>query len=79
MRALDDRMREIGDQELEWILPKLSHADPHDRELVRQLVHRLSRKILHGPKKMLNEKADNGETQVYAETLRDLFQLPDES
>jgi glutamyl-tRNA reductase len=78
VRALDAHLDEICEQELAWLMPKLTAADDHDEELIRQLMHRVSRKFMHGPKKALNDKADNGEAQVIAETLKTLFQLPDD-
>ena len=79
VRALDSRLTEIGEGELEWLRHKLSDLEPAEEELIRQMVHRMTRKILHSPVEALNKNARNGEAKVYAETLKTLFKLPDEA
>jgi len=75
--ALQEHFREIGRSELERILPKLQTASPHDRELIEQMLHRVTRKLLHRPVQLLNDTSPNRPTRVYAETLRALFALED--
>ncbi len=76
--ALQEHFRQIGDRELERILPKLESQSPHDRELVGQMLHRVMQKLLHEPVQLLNDNSANGSTRVYADTLRALFKLSNE-
>ena len=71
-----ERIRQV---ELDWILPKLDSASPHDRALIEQLLHRMTQKVLHQPIQLLSDHTSDGALQVYADTLRAMFQLePDE-
>jgi len=76
--ALQRKLDEIGRQELERVLPKLSGLSPHDRELLEQMLYRISRKVLHAPSTTLRDRAAVGRAQVYIEALRNLFELKDE-
>jgi len=76
--ALRKRLEQIGQGELEWLLPKLKDLSPRDRRLIEQMLHRVIGKVLHGPAQTLNERAANGSARVYAETLRRLFELETE-
>jgi len=78
VRELQKHFRSIGQRELEWLLPKLESASPHDRELIEQLLHRVVQKLLSGPVKMLSDHSANGAVQVYADTLRAMFELDKE-
>lgn len=71
--ALQEHFHEIGRQELERIAPKLRHCTPQDREIIEQMLHRVTQKLLHGPLSRLGDRT--GTAQVYAETLRVLFEL----
>jgi len=73
--ALQDRLHGIGRQELERLWPRLDSASPRDRELIEELLHRVTQKILHGPLSLLNDKSANGAARVYADTLRAMFNL----
>lgn len=73
--ALRHHLQEIGEQELERVLPKLSAMGQRDRDLIQQMLHRVMQKILHAPVHHLNNHSENGEARVYAETLRKLFDL----
>lgn len=77
-RELQQYFRGVGQRELAWLLPKLETASPHDRELIEQLLHRVVQKLLSGPLKMLSDHSANGAVQVYAETLRAMFELDKE-
>lgn len=76
--ALRDRLTQIGQQELSRVMPKLSAVSDRDRELLDQMLHRIVQKILHGPAKTLHDKSGTGGAQVYAETLRNMFELKDD-
>lgn len=77
--ALQSRFQQIGRQELERILPKLGSLSEHDHALIEEMLHRITQKLLHGPLSLLNDKSLNGAAQVYADTLRAMFQLPESS
>jgi glutamyl-tRNA reductase len=76
--ALQKRFGEIGQQELERVIPKLSQVSDHDRELLTQMLHRITQKLLHGPSMLLRDKAAAGRAHLYADTLRNMFGLKDE-
>ncbi len=78
VRELQQHFRAIGQRELDWILPKLDSASPHDRQLIEQLLHRVIQKLLNGPIRMMGDKAANGAAQVYAETLKAMFEITQE-
>ncbi len=76
--ALQEHFGEIARQELERVLPKLSQVSDRDRELLAQMLHRITQKLLHGPSTLLRDKAETGRAHLYADTLRNLFGLRDE-
>jgi glutamyl-tRNA reductase len=73
--ALRRHFQEIGDQEFERLVPKLTAASDRDRELIQQMLHRVLQKLLHHPVHLLNNHSENGAARVYADTLRTLFSL----
>jgi len=75
IEALRRRFSDVGQRELERMLPKLDAASPHDRELIEQMLHRVTQKLLHDPLQLLSTSPADGATQVYADTLRALFDL----
>lgn len=75
--ALRQHFHEVGEQELERILPKLSTSCQRDRELIEQMLHRVLQKLLHKPVHRLNNDCENGSARTYAESLRSLFDLTD--
>ncbi len=77
LEALDRHFAEVSRQELDWLLRKLPSLSDHDRRLVEQMLHRLTRKLLHTPSTALREKAAAGRAGHYVETLRTLFGLRD--
>jgi len=78
IRALERKLQQIGQQELQWVLPKLTGDREHDRKLLQQFQHRLLAKILYHPAKALEQKARNGSPRLYAQVLREVFELHDE-
>lgn len=73
--ALQNRFRGIAESELQRILPKLAGLSPADRELIEQMLHRITQKLLHEPIAKLNDTSANGAAGIYAETLRAMFNL----
>jgi glutamyl-tRNA reductase len=76
--ALQDHFRQVGQTELDRMLPKLAGVSAHDRELIGQMLHRVTQKLLHDPVRLLNDKSANGAVRAYADALRALFKLHEE-
>ena len=73
--ALRRHFSDIGQGELARLVPKLETASTHDRELIEQMLHRVTQKLLHDPIRLLNSDSADGVSQVYADMLRTLFDL----
>lgn len=73
--ALQKHFRGVAESELQRILPKLANISDDDRELIEQMLHRITQKLLHEPITKLNEPSPNGSAGVYADTLRAIFNL----
>lgn len=71
-------LHDIMDHEIEWAMPKLKSSGDADREIIERMIHRAVHKVLHTPTRVINSKAAQGKAQVYADTLKRLFDLPDE-
>lgn len=67
-RELERTMRFIGED-----------ADPETLKHVQHLTRSLVNKLLHEPTVRLRERASNGQATAYADTVRDLFDLPNTS
>jgi len=78
IKALEERLNQIGRRELEWLLPKLTGQAERDAELIRQFQHRLLAKIMYYPSKALSQQAADGALGPYAQVLRELFDLHDD-
>jgi glutamyl-tRNA reductase len=78
VNALRRRLTEITSAEAGWARPKLTGNPHRDAEIIDQLMHRVVGKILHGPTRSLGAKVKEGHIEVYAETLRRMFDLPEE-
>lgn len=64
-RELERTLRFIGED-----------ADPETLKHVQHLTRSLVNKLLHEPTVRLRERASNGQATAYADTIRDLFDLP---
>jgi len=73
--AFNAYLAEIGQGELEWLIPKLTDCTDHERELIEQMLHRVIKKVMHAPTKTLHTKGKDGKAHIYAATLRTLFDL----
>jgi len=73
--ALQQRFRGVAESELQRLLPKLGNVSEADRQLIEQMLHRVTQKLLHEPITRLNDSTANGAVQVYAEALRAMFDL----
>lgn len=74
--AIQKHLQEIGKQELDWALPKMTSISDHDRRLLEQMLHRIWQKVLHRPSVALRDRAASGHAGTYVEMLRTLFDLP---
>lgn len=79
IHALEQKFRDMGHQELAWLLPKLTGDKEHDTEMVKQFHHRLLAKLMHHPSRSLTQQASNGQLGLYAQVLREIFDLHDEA
>jgi glutamyl-tRNA reductase len=73
--ALQQRFRGVAESELQRILPKLGSVSEADRQLIEQMLHRVTQKLLHEPITRLNDGAANGAAQIYVDALRAVFDL----
>jgi glutamyl-tRNA reductase len=73
--ALQARFRGVAESELQRILPKLSNLTSNDRQLIEQMLHRITQKLLHEPITRLNDTTANGSAGDYVQMLRTLFNL----
>ena len=76
---LRQRFEQVNQQEFDRLLPKLATASPRDRELIQQMLHRITQKLLHDPIYHLNNTTDTSTGQLYADSLRTLFNLQDQA
>jgi len=79
IHALEQKLRDLGQQELAWLLPKLTGARQRDAELVQQFQHRLLAKIMYHPSRSLSQLASDGDLGLYARVLREVFDLHDDA
>ena len=77
VKAFRARLDELADAELEWVMGKLEGADERHKQLVRQCLHRLVGKVAHGPASKLRQGAQDGAAHVRANSLAELFDLPE--
>ncbi|MBN1344630.1 MAG: glutamyl-tRNA reductase [Phycisphaerae bacterium] len=75
--ALRGHIDEILAAEADWAKPKLTGHPERDAEILDQLLHRVIGKLMHRPSRTLRQKATDGSVEVYIETLRRLFDLPE--
>lgn len=78
--ALRERAETIRVAELEKAMRRLGHLNlnERDRNVIAALSSGLVSKLLAAPTERLKERAENGDGRVYLETLKRLFELPDD-
>ncbi len=69
------RAETIKRQELDKALRRLGDVDDRQQEVVRAMAHGLLNKLLHEPTVRLKHQAAQGDGQLYADTVRELFGL----
>jgi glutamyl-tRNA reductase len=75
IRALRQRFHAVGAAELEKALAQLPDLPPKSADQLRRLVHGLVNKLLHAPSTALRQFSEQGQGQLLAETLAQLFGL----
>lgn len=65
----------IAQTELDDMTHRLNHLSENDMALIQKLVHRVVNKILHDPTIALRQHAQQGDADMYARVVRDLFSL----
>jgi glutamyl-tRNA reductase len=75
VKALRQRFHAIGETELEKALAQLPELSPKSQQQVRRLVQALVNKLLHAPSTALRQLAEQGNGQLLAEALSQLFDL----
>lgn len=75
--ALAQRANQVRDTEVAATLSRLSHLSPRDQEIVRQLAHSVSQKLIHGPLHHLREAGTEGSPDV--DVIRRAFRLEQDS
>lgn len=65
----------IAQTELDDMTHRLNHLSEGDMALIQKLIHRLVNKILHDPTITLRQHAQQGDADMYARVVRDLFTL----
>jgi glutamyl-tRNA reductase len=75
--CLRERAEVIRQAELQIVFNRLSNLSYRERQVIARLSTRIVNKILYAPTAQLRVRAQNGNDQVYFETICDLFRLAD--
>jgi len=75
IQALQRRLHDITDQELQWLIPKLKNAGEEERKLIEQMLNRVAGKLMHYPVDLLRKQLGTGTAGVYEDMLRAMFDL----
>lgn len=76
IKALCERGEEIRDAELEKALRKLGPLSEREEKIVHSMANSIVNKLLHSPIIQLRKHAQTEQGHLYAEILRNLFDLP---
>lgn len=75
--ALESHFQSVSRDEMQRLLPKLTNVTPHDRELIEQMLHRITKKLLHHPVARLRRSQADSRGDSYPDMIRELFDLKD--
>lgn len=75
IKDLRQTVQQVVQSELTDAMNKLDHLSDDDRAVVQRLAHRIMNKVLHSPTINLRQQAANGDSEDYANIVRDLFNL----
>ena len=76
--ALRTKIKQMAADELDIALSRLSYLDEHEHEVIKKLLHRVVNKMLHQPTVSLRQHASMVDYDGFAQTLREIFDLPAE-
>jgi len=76
IKALCEKGGEIRDAELKKALSKLGPLTEREEKILRSMANSIVNKLLHNPIVHLRKYAQTEQAHVYAEILRNLFDLP---
>lgn len=73
LAAYWNRLVNLKDAQLEWLLPKLENASERDVELIKRYAHKLIRSISREPLKNLRALAGDTQLNVTVEAVKQLY------
>ncbi len=78
IRAMRDRAEQVRTAELDRLRKKLDGLDDRERDAVEALSRGIVNTLLHEPTVRLKQLADADGVELHAQTLRELFDLPEQ-
>ncbi len=78
IRAMRDRAEQVRAAELDRLRKKLDGLDDRERDAVEALSRGIVNTLLHEPTVRLKQLADADGVELHAQTLRELFDLPEQ-
>jgi glutamyl-tRNA reductase len=73
--SLKDRVMQLSEEEFNEAIAKLKGINEEQKKVIRNLVEATINKILHYPITTLKRMQHNGESYIYMDTLKKLFEL----
>ena len=73
--ALREHAEAIRQLELHRALRRLDHLSSQEQEVVQSMTRSMVNKLLHTPVSRLKVEANNGQSELYARVVQDLFDL----
>lgn len=75
VKALRERFQEVAQAELHKTLPRLSDLDEQQTAAIEYMMHCVLQKLLHTPTTKLRELTQHEDSQLYLNTMMELFEL----
>jgi glutamyl-tRNA reductase len=75
IKSLKKHAEDVKKDELRKALNKLGNISEHQENIISALAHSIINKLLHSPFSKLKEKAVDDQKHLYADVVRDLFDL----
>lgn len=72
---LRQKVQAMAEEEVRQALNRLDNLQANEQAIVQRLANRIVNKVLHEPTIRLKESAANGDGEIYAGVVRDLFAL----
>lgn len=73
--SLKDKVMQLSEEELKEAMTKLKGINEEQKQIIRNLTEATINKILHFPITVLKRMQHNGESYIYMDALRKLFEL----